>query len=243
MCGNASFDSWNHIQGPIQLYIWGYWCHFLLNPPCFEAEVGWLFILHASLGLSRYLHQLCAFDLRVKQLAGPWLTVFINRPLVSLMNCSVPERLLMPFLWVPAVHVGGLFHGTECWRVLQSVTCPHESLLSRFRCGFITMMENWEPRSSQTFCCVRLYCARSQDFHVWSELWSESKNSDCWRIRMTSAKRWTIFGLHLCCVSDRIIQELPERFQQIWRSDRSGPRNSLLKVLWCAQREWNPYLV
>lgn len=112
MCGNASFDSWNHIQGPIQLYIWGYWCHFLLNPPYFEAEVGWLFILHASLGLSRYLHQLCAFDLRVKQLAGPWLTVFINRPLVSLMNCSVPERLLMPFLWVPAVHVGGLFYGT-----------------------------------------------------------------------------------------------------------------------------------
>lgn len=43
-------------------------------------------------------HQLCVSDLRVKQLAGPRLTFFINRPLVSLMNCSVPERLTTPFL-------------------------------------------------------------------------------------------------------------------------------------------------
>lgn len=45
----------------------------------------------------------------VKQLAGLWPTFFTDWPLVPLMNCSVSERLITPFLRVPVVRVGGLF--------------------------------------------------------------------------------------------------------------------------------------
>lgn len=44
-----------------------------------------------------------------KQLAGFWLTILTDQPLVSLMNCSVSEWLIRPLLQVPVVHVGGLF--------------------------------------------------------------------------------------------------------------------------------------
>lgn len=55
------------------------------------------------------LRQRCMWEQSGKQLAGLWLTFLTDQPLVSLMNCSVSEWLITPFLQVPVVHVGGLF--------------------------------------------------------------------------------------------------------------------------------------
>lgn len=53
--------------------------------------------------------QMCMFEQSGKQLAGLWLTFLTDQPLVSLMNCSVSEWLIRPFLQVSVVHIGGLF--------------------------------------------------------------------------------------------------------------------------------------
>lgn len=109
------------------------------------------------------------FEPRGEQLSGPWLSFLPDQPLVSLMNCSVSEWLITPFLQVPVVHVGGLFVEQSVRRSfsLQHVRVSHGCVSFS---GWTRDYGGKKGFFSDFLLHQAFYCAGSQDFHIWSEL-------------------------------------------------------------------------